>query len=193
MPLDLGIVADAPEPLEAAIRAARDARADVLVTLGGASVGDHDLVKPALAREGMELGFWRIAMRPGKPLIHGRLGSMAILGLPGNPVSSIVCGALFLVPLLRALSGDPAAAHDRSEPAILGAALPRNDRAPGLHARDADDARGRHPASRCRTRPRIPPCCACWRRRSASSSASPAPRRRRPARACRILRFEQGW
>ncbi len=76
------------------------------MTLGGASVGDHDLVKSALAKEGMELGFWRIAMRPGKPLIHGRLGDMLILGLPGNPVSAIVCGVLFLLPLVRALCGE---------------------------------------------------------------------------------------
>ena len=126
--LDLGIVADTVEALEAALLAARDAKADVIVTLGGASVGDHDLVKPALARQGMELSFWRIAMRPGKPLIHGRLGATAILGLPGNPVSSIVCGVLFLVPLVRALSGDRDAGADRSEPAVLGADLPANDK-----------------------------------------------------------------
>ncbi len=125
--LDLGIVADKLEALEAAIQAARDAKADVLVTLGGASVGDHDLVKPALAKQGMELGFWRIAMRPGKPLIHGRMGAMTILGLPGNPVSSMVCAVLFLVPLLRALAGAPDAAADRSQAAVLGAALPAND------------------------------------------------------------------
>jgi molybdopterin molybdotransferase len=125
-PVDLGIAGDDFAALEAAIRAARHAEADVLVTLGGASVGDHDLVKSALAQEGMELGFWRIAMRPGKPLIHGRLGDMLILGLPGNPAASIVCALLFLVPLIRALSGDPTAGDDRSEPATLGAALPAN-------------------------------------------------------------------
>ncbi|HYP57953.1 MAG TPA: gephyrin-like molybdotransferase Glp [Beijerinckia sp.] len=126
-PLDLGIAGDDFAALEAGIRAARDAQADVLVTLGGASVGDHDLVRTALANEGMELGFWRIAMRPGRPLIHGRLGDMAILGLPGNPVSSVVCGVLFLKPLVRALCGDPDAGKDWSEPAILGTALPAND------------------------------------------------------------------
>ena len=126
-PLDLGIAGDTFADLEAGIKAARDAGADVLVTLGGASVGDYDLVKPALAKEGMELGFWRIAMRPGKPLIHGRLGAMQILGLPGNPVSSVVCGLLFLIPLVRALSGDPQAGADMSEPARLGGALRAND------------------------------------------------------------------
>jgi molybdopterin molybdotransferase len=126
VPLDLGIAADKVAAIEAAIQAAQAAEADVLVTLGGASVGDHDLVKSALAREGMELGFWRIAMRPGKPLIHGRLGDTLILGLPGNPAASIVCSLLFLAPLLRALSGDPAAGEAKTEPALLGAALPAN-------------------------------------------------------------------
>ena len=125
--IDLGIAGDAFESLEAGFLRAREARADVLVTLGGASVGDHDLVQSALAREGMELGFWRIAMRPGKPLMHGRLGDMAVLGLPGNPVSAIVCAILFLAPLVRALNGDPNAGADATEPALLGADLPAND------------------------------------------------------------------
>jgi molybdopterin molybdotransferase len=125
--IDLGIAGDTFAEIERSIRAARDAKADVLVTLGGASVGDHDLVQSALTREGMELGFWKIAMRPGKPLMHGQLGDMQILGLPGNPVSAIVCGVLFLVPLVRALSGDPQAGRDRSEAAVLGADLKEND------------------------------------------------------------------
>jgi molybdopterin molybdotransferase len=125
--LDLGIATDEFSALEEAIIRAENAGADVLVTLGGASVGDHDLVQSALTRRGMQLGFWRIAMRPGKPLIFGRLGRMVILGLPGNPVSSIVCGALFLVPLLRALVGDPGAAMDRTEPGVLAADIPAND------------------------------------------------------------------
>ena len=125
--IDLGIAGDDFSALEAAIRRARDAQADVLVTLGGTSVGDHDLVQTALAREGMELGFWRIALRPGKPLMHGRIGDMRILGLPGNPVSAIVCAVLFLVPLVRALTGDTDAGRDPSRPALLGADLPQND------------------------------------------------------------------
>lgn len=127
-PLDLGIARDDFGALEIGIRAAIEAGCDVLATSGGASVGDHDLVRPALAKAGMELNFWRIAIRPGAPLLHGRIGRMAILGLPGNPVSAIVGGVLFLKPLLRALSGDPFAAADQSEAAILGAAIDANDR-----------------------------------------------------------------
>jgi molybdopterin molybdotransferase len=125
-PLDLGIARDDLGALDERLAAAR-AAADVLVTLGGASVGDHDLVKPALAGQGMELNFWKIAMRPGKPVIHGRLGPMIILGLPGNPVAAFVAGMVFLVPLLRALCGDPDAGRDAAEPAILGKALRGND------------------------------------------------------------------
>jgi molybdopterin molybdotransferase len=125
-PLNLGIARDELGALVERIAAAR-AAADVLVTLGGASVGDHDLVKPALAGQGMELNFWKIAMRPGKPVIHGHLGPMIILGLPGNPVAAFVAGIVFLVPLLRALCGDPDAGRDAAEPAILGKALRGND------------------------------------------------------------------
>ena len=82
--------------------------ADILVTIGGASVGDHDLVGKVARDIGMEPAFWRIAMRPGKPLMAGRMGGAAMLGLPGNPVSAIVTGHLFLLPLIRAMQGDPA-------------------------------------------------------------------------------------
>ncbi len=125
--IDLGIAGDDFAALEAGIRAARDSQADILVTLGGASVGDHDLVKTALTKEGMELGFWRVAMRPGRPLIHGKLGAMSILGLPGNPASAIVCGLLFLMPMIRAMNGDPRAEVEALETAVLGAALRAND------------------------------------------------------------------
>lgn len=126
-PFDLGIVKDDLAAIERGISAARASGADLLVTLGGASVGDYDLVRPALARQGMELDFWKIAMRPGKPMIHGRLGEMIILGLPGNPVAAFVTGIVFLIPLVRALCGDPDAGRDQSEPAILGKALRGND------------------------------------------------------------------
>jgi hypothetical protein len=118
---------DVQEVGPAVVAAARASGADFLVTLGGASVGEHDLVQSALAREGMELGFWRVALRPGKPLMHGRLGPMLLLGLPGNPVSSIVCGILFMVPAIRAMLGDPDAGADPSEAAMLGTELPAND------------------------------------------------------------------
>ncbi|MBO0733366.1 MAG: molybdopterin molybdotransferase MoeA [Methylocapsa sp.] len=125
--LDFGIVPDELSAIEKAIGAAREAGAGLLVTLGGASVGDYDLIRPALARQGMELDFWKVAMRPGKPLMFGRLGQMLILGLPGNPVAAYVAGIVFLVPLLRALCGDRDAGRDQSEPAILGSALRAND------------------------------------------------------------------
>jgi molybdopterin molybdotransferase len=103
--LDLGIVPDDPELIRAAISSARQGGADILVTLGGASVGDHDLVQSTLKSVGMELDFWRIAMRPGKPLMVGALDGMHVLGLPGNPVASLVTGMLFLEPLIRRLAG----------------------------------------------------------------------------------------
>ena len=98
----------------------------MLVTTGGASVGEHDLVQAGLAREGFELDFWKIAMRPGKPLIAGRLGPTPVLGLPGNPVSALVCAILFLLPALDRLSGLPGAAPE-THPARLGTPLPAND------------------------------------------------------------------
>lgn len=103
--LDLGIVPDNLESISFAIRRAQEAGADLIITLGGASVGDHDLVNKALAAEGMQLAFWRIAMRPGKPLMYGRLGEAHVLGLPGNPVSSLVCTHLFVKPLVSCLAG----------------------------------------------------------------------------------------
>jgi molybdopterin molybdotransferase len=124
--IDLGIFRDDVADLERGFALARETEADVLVTLGGASVGDHDLLRPALARQGMALDFWRIAMRPGKPLIHGHLGATRVLGLPGNPVASFVCALVFLAPLLRALLGDPRAGADASDTAIVGIDLPAN-------------------------------------------------------------------
>jgi molybdopterin molybdotransferase len=124
--IDLGIAADTVAATTAGIRRARDSGADILITTGGASVGDHDLVKASLEAEGVAMAFWRIAMRPGKPMMHGRLGAMRVIGLPGNPVSSYVCGFLFLVPLIRALSGQ-SAIHHVSETALLGRDLGAND------------------------------------------------------------------
>ncbi|WP_322517055.1 molybdopterin molybdotransferase MoeA [Rhodopseudomonas palustris] len=124
--IDLGIAADTIEATRAAIARARDLCVDVLVTTGGASAGDHDLVKSSLEAEGTTIAFWKIAMRPGKPMMHGRLGPMRVIGLPGNPVSSYVCAVLFMVPLIRALSGRSESMHRRL-PAVLGADLAAND------------------------------------------------------------------
>ena len=99
--LDLGIFPDTPQAL--ADLPARTRGADLVVTLGGASVGDHDLVRSALAPHGFMLDFWQIAMRPGKPLIFGHLQNTPFLGLPGNPVSALVCAILFLRPAIAAM------------------------------------------------------------------------------------------
>jgi molybdopterin molybdotransferase len=124
--IDLGIAADTVESTTQGIRRARDSGADILVTTGGASVGDHDLVKRSLEAEGVAMAFWRIAMRPGKPMMHGRLDAMRVIGLPGNPVSSYVCGFLFLVPLIRQLAGRSVVHHVR-ETALLGRDVSAND------------------------------------------------------------------
>lgn len=100
--IDLGIL---PDDLKTLTRAFADVEADVLVTTGGASVGDHDLVRPALAAAGTALDFWRIALRPGKPMLAGRRGDMAVVGLPGNPVSAYVTAMLFVRPLVAHLAG----------------------------------------------------------------------------------------
>ena len=124
--IDLGIAADTLSATTSGIRQARDIGADILITTGGASVGDHDLVKQALDAEGVAMAFWRIAMRPGKPLMHGRLGAMRVIGLPGNPVSSYVCAFLFLVPLIRKLCGQ-LSIHHPTESALLGRDIAAND------------------------------------------------------------------
>jgi molybdopterin molybdotransferase len=124
--IDLGIAADTLDATTSGIRRARDVGADILITTGGASVGDHDLVKQALDAEGVAMAFWRIAMRPGKPLMHGRLGAMRVIGLPGNPVSSYVCAFLFLVPLIRKLCGR-LTIHHATESVLLGRDIAAND------------------------------------------------------------------
>jgi len=126
-PVDLGIAVDEVGALVASFERAATMGADVLITLGGASVGDYDLVQKALISSGLELGFWRIAMRPGKPLMHGKLGAMTVLGLPGNPVSAVVCATVFVRPLLLALLGDPDARSDISEIAAFGDDVGGND------------------------------------------------------------------
>ena len=124
--IDLGIAPDRLDATVAAVARAKALGVDVLVTTGGASVGDHDLVQKAFAAEGMALSFWKVALRPGRPLMHGHLGAMEVLGLPGNPVSAFVCGVLFLSPLLRRLAGRADLGPD-TESAVLGCELPAND------------------------------------------------------------------
>jgi molybdopterin molybdotransferase len=122
-PRDIGILRDEMESIAHIAETAADA--DLIVTLGGASVGDHDLIQRALGPRGFVLDFWKIALRPGKPLIFGRLGITPLLGLPGNPVSAYVCALLFLKPALAALLG----ANTESETltARLGAPMAAND------------------------------------------------------------------
>jgi molybdopterin molybdotransferase len=124
--IDLGIVPDRVDATVAAIDAATRQHADILVTTGGASVGEYDLVRQSLATRGMALSFWKVAMRPGRPMMHGVLGGVRVLGLPGNPVSAYVCGFLFLAPLIRRLLGRPEV-EVPTDTAILGRDLPAND------------------------------------------------------------------
>jgi molybdopterin molybdotransferase len=134
----------APDDIAAIAEAAEATRGmDLLVTTGGASVGEHDLVRAGLAKRGFALDFWKIAMRPGKPLMAGRAGGVPVLGLPGNPVSAMVCAMLFLLPALEKLSGLPGAAPPTEE-VPLGAPVPANDvRADHLRARFTRDEAGR--------------------------------------------------
>ncbi|QXT38704.1 molybdopterin molybdotransferase MoeA [Gymnodinialimonas ceratoperidinii] len=119
----LPIARDNRESLEQVFDLA--AGADLIVTVGGASVGDHDLVGDVAASRGLDRAFYKVAMRPGKPLMAGRLGDAVLLGLPGNPVSAMVCGELFLIPMLQAMMGLPAGARPRLR-ARLGVELPAN-------------------------------------------------------------------
>jgi molybdopterin molybdotransferase len=125
MPVSAGNAPDDPEALRRI--AAATSGVDLLVTTGGASVGEHDLVRDALATDGLELDFWQIAMRPGKPLMVGRYRGTPMLGLPGNPVSTLVCALLFLKPALDRLSG-VAPSAEAIPTARLGVALAKNDR-----------------------------------------------------------------
>ena len=143
VPINLGIAQDNRDSL---LRLAKGGKgADLLVTTGGASVGEHDLIRQVLGEQGLTLNFWRIAMRPGKPLMFGALGDTPLLGLPGNPVSTLVCAILFLKPALERLLGLNGPSH-RLQKARLGVALTENDRRQDyLRARfEYDDQGHRH-------------------------------------------------
>ena len=183
--IDLGVV---PDDLAATRRALRKAaRADIVLTVGGASVGEHDLVRAALEAEGIRLSFWKIAMRPGKPMMFATRGRQRILGLPGNPVSALVCARIFVKPLIdRLLGREP---ETPTVTALLGKAMGANDlRQDYVRAtleRQPDGALAANPfdvqdSSMQRT----------WRKPTVSSSARPMRRRRRPAapsRCCRLI------
>ncbi len=113
--------------------------ADLIVTSGGASVGDHDLIGPVAAELGMEQSFYKVAMRPGKPLMAGRLGDAMMLGLPGNPVSATVCGNVFLRPVLRAMQGLPATALPRQKAPLAAPVAANGPREHYMRASLAED------------------------------------------------------
>ena len=139
-PITLGIAPDRADALAAMAEGARGA--DLLLTTGGVSVGDHDLVRRVLGEQGLDMDFWRIAMRPGKPLMFGRLGDTAVMGLPGNPVSAMVCALIFLRPALARMLG----LDEETEPTVaarLAAPLAENDRRQDyLRARLSRDSDG---------------------------------------------------
>jgi len=122
--IDLGIAKDNEVSLRQMAVGAQSA--DMLVTLGGASVGDHDLVQSVLGKEGLSVDFWRIAMRPGKPLMSGNLNGTPMLGMPGNPVSSMICSFLFLIPAIDTLLGLPPRRPPLSE-AVIAHPIKEND------------------------------------------------------------------
>ncbi|OYQ33513.1 molybdopterin molybdenumtransferase MoeA [Niveispirillum lacus] len=139
-PVDLGIAGDSADSLSTLVAAASGT--DLLVTIGGASVGEHDLVRAVLGAAGLELDFWKIAMRPGKPLMFGQMHGVPMVGLPGNPVSALVCAWLFLRPLLLAMQGLPT--DDDLRDAILARDMGANDsRADFIRARLSRDGEGR--------------------------------------------------
>lgn len=140
--LDLGIARDSRTAIKALIDKARQAGADVVITLGGASVGDHDLVNAVLTEAGMDLAFWKIAMRPGKPLMFGRLGDIRCVGLPGNPVASLLCTHLFVRPVVARMGNLPIVDDWREAALAIDVAAndQRQDYVRAIASEDADGA-----------------------------------------------------
>ncbi|WP_259779768.1 molybdopterin molybdotransferase MoeA [Aestuariispira ectoiniformans] len=124
-PILLGVARDNAEHLKSMASAA--ASADLLITTGGASVGDHDLIQSVLGETGLQVDFWKIAMRPGKPLIFGHLNQTPMIGLPGNPVSTLVCSTVFVAPAVAKLSGKASEAFTHRSKAVLDCDIPQND------------------------------------------------------------------
>ncbi|MEO0764209.1 MAG: molybdopterin molybdotransferase MoeA, partial [Pseudomonadota bacterium] len=136
----LPIARDNAASLRTVLGLARDA--DLVVTIGGASVGDHDLVADVAAGMGMDQSFYKVAMRPGKPLMAGRLNGRPMVGLPGNPVSAMVCGTVFLAPMLRAMMGLPAVPAPQVHRTLAAPLGPNGPRAHYMRAiNDADGVR----------------------------------------------------
>jgi molybdopterin molybdotransferase len=136
----LPIARDTPQSLMAAFDLAADA--DLVVTLGGASVGDHDLVQSTALDRGLDLAFYKIAMRPGKPLMAGRMGTTPMIGLPGNPVSAMVCGQLFVVPAVERMLGLPATARQPRRARLARAVEQNGPRAHYMMARASAGVEG---------------------------------------------------
>ena len=136
----LPIARDDAASIRFALELAADA--DLIVTIGGASVGDHDLIAPVTEAMGMERAFYKIAIRPGKPLMAGRLGGSALLGLPGNPVSAIVCGHVFMLPMLRAMQGLPRAGATRARARLARSVEANGPREHYMRARLGQDGGG---------------------------------------------------
>ncbi|MBL6928838.1 MAG: molybdopterin molybdotransferase MoeA [Rhodospirillales bacterium] len=144
-PINLGIARDSEDSLRRMLDGAKGS--DLLITIGGASVGDHDLVRRVLDGEGFDLNFFRVAMRPGKPLIFGQLGRVPVLGLPGNPVSAGVTAVMFLRPAMNIMLG-VAQSDGSGETALLGCDVPANDqRQDYLRAALSNDDAGRRTAT----------------------------------------------
>src|SRR5690606_5783543 len=132
-PRDLGIIKDDPAAFAKAFETALSEDADILITTGGASVGEHDFVQAALKEAGVDISFWRIAMRPGTPLVFGRRGPRLVFGLPGNPVSAVATAMIFVVPAIHALLGRPRASWERLP--LLGTLPPNGIRRQFIRAR----------------------------------------------------------
>ena len=182
----MGVVRDDPAQLEEAFRKAA-ASADVVITTGGVSVGEADFIKQMMAKLG-EVLFWKIAMRPGRPMAFGRIGDAFLFGLPGNPVAVMVTFYQFVRDALLHLSGR---SDDAAVPLLKAVAAEKLRKVPGrteyqrgVLSRKKTNGKCAPPASRARA------CCARCRKRTASSCSSTSAARSRPASRCSVQLFE---